>query len=60
MTSDAAAMLVIATVLGAPDATPEETAQTVFDLVAAVTDLRTKVYPALVDRCLAARNVHLP
>lgn len=60
MTDEATALAAIAAVLGAPNATPDVLAQTVVDLVASVADLRTRVYPALVDQTLAAHNVHLP
>jgi hypothetical protein len=55
------ALATIASALNLPDdATPETTAGGVTDLVAAVADLRTRVYPSIVDGVLAAHGVNLP
>ncbi len=57
------ALAAIAAALNVADpdtATPAQVADAVTDLVAAVADLRTHVYPSIVDGVLAAHNVHLP
>lgn len=55
------ALAAIAEVLHLPeDATNDAVANGVTDLVAAVADLRTHVYPSIVDGVLAAHGVNLP
>jgi len=54
------ALAAIAETLGVPDGTPDEVAATATALVAAIADLRTRVYPALIDTALATHDVHLP
>lgn len=59
MTADEA-IAAIGAVIGQSDPDPAVVAQTVTDLVAAVADLRTRVYASIVDGTLAAHGVTLP